>query len=470
MHKIKKVLEWVLIIFIATSALILSLLLSYQQVYAGKVYRNVYFGAINLSGLSKKEASSLLENKFKDIENQQLTITCGDKEIKATLKDTGLSFSSQDLIDKVYNAGRGNNFWSSLKRSSSTLLRKTVIIGTPAVDQKALDNFIEIAVKQLNVDPIDAKLTIENGQIIEVKSQDGQIADTSNLIDKVIETASGKLATIELVSAVKKASIQSSDFAKAKQDAENLLNKKITLSYQGKVYQPSKQEIGRWIVFANNNAQYVTNLDDSNIKAYLNSIANNFEITKIDTKVDSETGTILSQGRDGVYLDKDQALNSLKSQIGSDKLQIELNVKNQSSNIIRVAVSQGVELGRYSGKYIDVNLTTQMLCRVDSQTLIDCYQASTGKPSTPTPTGSYTIGHKNTMGWAPNPGVWMPWFMEFKAGGYGFHELVVWPDGTHEVIDHLGQAVSHGCVRTAPGVAEMLFNWADVGTSVYIHK
>ena len=158
------------------------------------------------------------------------------------------------------------------------------------------------------------------------------------------------------------------------------------------------------------------------------------------------------------------------NQISGPAISIELAVETETFKEIKVSIIQGVETGRYSGKYIDVNLATQSLCRLDGSALIDCYMASAGKPSTPTPTGSFEIRRKNPWGWAPNPGVHMPWFMEFKAGGYGFHELVVWPDGTHEVVDHLGQAISHGCVRTGPGVAEMLFNWADIGTPVFIHR
>jgi lipoprotein-anchoring transpeptidase ErfK/SrfK len=346
-----------------------------------------------------------------------------------------------------------------------------VIVATPDVDEKALNNFVEITVKQLNVEPINAQLSIKDGQVNEVKSQNGYMADTNNLADKIIDMVADGKSKIALDPIIKPAEIQSSEFEKAKLDAENYLSKTIIFTYNGQKYQPTRAEIGAWIVFSNVNGANIMSLDDSNIKAYLNKIAQKFEVSKIDTRVNADNGETIEKGRDGIYLNKDQTLSALKAQLGSDNVQLTLAVTTTPSNTIRVSFSQGVMLNRFQGKYIDVNLSTQVLCRVDGPTLLDCFQASAGKPSTPTPTGSYVIRRKNPMGWAPNPGVWMPWFMEFKAGGYGFHELVVWPDGTHEVIEHLGQAVSHGCVRTGPGVAEMLFNWADIGsTSVYIHK
>ena len=65
--------------------------------------------------------------------------------------------------------------------------------------------------------------------------------------------------------------------------------------------------------------------------------------------------------------------------------------------------------------------------------------------------------------------MWLPWWQEFKSGGYGLHELpetATWK----EVPDHLGTPVSHGCVRLGVGPAEAVYNWTEIGTIVYIHK
>jgi lipoprotein-anchoring transpeptidase ErfK/SrfK len=72
--------------------------------------------------------------------------------------------------------------------------------------------------------------------------------------------------------------------------------------------------------------------------------------------------------------------------------------------------------------------------------------------------------------WSAKYKLWMPFSMNFAAGGYYIHELPYWPNGYREGESHLGHRVSHGCVRLGIGPAEYVFNWAEIGTPVYIHN
>jgi len=60
--------------------------------------------------------------------------------------------------------------------------------------------------------------------------------------------------------------------------------------------------------------------------------------------------------------------------------------------------------------------------------------------------------------------------MAFVGSKYGLHELPEWANGYKEGQNHLGIPVSHGCVRLGIGDAAQVYNWAEVGTPVYIHK
>jgi hypothetical protein len=100
---------------------------------------------------------------------------------------------------------------------------------------------------------------------------------------------------------------------------------------------------------------------------------------------------------------------------------------------------------------------------------IGSFPISAGKFSTPTPTGNYKIINKHPKAWSPY-GLWMPYWMGLGTGRFGFHELPVWPNGYREGEDHLGTAVSHGCIRLGVGPAKYLYEWAEIGTPVSIYK
>jgi len=117
----------------------------------------------------------------------------------------------------------------------------------------------------------------------------------------------------------------------------------------------------------------------------------------------------------------------------------------------------------YGAKWIDVDLTRQILRAYTGQTQVFQTFVSTGLPSTPTVTGSYRIYAKYVSAPMSGPGYYLPnvpYIMYFYRG-YALH-------GTYW-HSNFGRPMSHGCVNLAVADAEWLFNWAEVGTLVVVH-
>jgi len=119
-------------------------------------------------------------------------------------------------------------------------------------------------------------------------------------------------------------------------------------------------------------------------------------------------------------------------------------------------------------KRIEINTGAQELSYFLGGVRMDIFLVSTGKPSMPTPKGHFTIYNKVLKAWSPY-GLWMPYWLGMQYGRFGIHELPIWPNGYKEGEDHLGQPVSHGCIRLGVGPAEFIYNWAEVGTPVFIY-
>ena len=119
-------------------------------------------------------------------------------------------------------------------------------------------------------------------------------------------------------------------------------------------------------------------------------------------------------------------------------------------------------------KRIEVDTKKQELTYFFDNIKINTFKVSTGKATMPTPKGSYKIKNKYPRAWSKKFGLWMPFWMGLKDGSFGFHELPEWPNGYKEGQNHLGRAVSHGCIRLGVGQAETLYNWTDISTPVTI--
>lgn len=123
------------------------------------------------------------------------------------------------------------------------------------------------------------------------------------------------------------------------------------------------------------------------------------------------------------------------------------------------------------GKYIDISLSHQNMVLFEDGKFIEAYLVSSGKRGMETPIGTFQIQNKVPRAYSKTYGLYMPnWMALVASGKFGIHELPEWPNGYKEGANHLGVAVSHGCVRLGVGAAKRVFDWADVGTTVIVHK
>ncbi len=122
---------------------------------------------------------------------------------------------------------------------------------------------------------------------------------------------------------------------------------------------------------------------------------------------------------------------------------------------------------------IEIDLKKQLMTYLVGGRPWKEWAVSTGKTSMPTPRGEFKIVNKSLKPWSRAYGLWMPYWLGLggdglRNGSIGIHELPVWPGGYREGEDHLGQPVSHGCIRLGVGAARYLYELVEVGTAVVI--
>ena len=117
-----------------------------------------------------------------------------------------------------------------------------------------------------------------------------------------------------------------------------------------------------------------------------------------------------------------------------------------------------------SGRWIDVNVTTQTLSAYEGDKLVFTTKVRTGRARTPTVLGRFRIRTKLRAQAMSGPGYYLPnvpYVMYFQAG-YAIH-------GTYW-HNNFGQPMSHGCVNMRTDEAKWLYEWAPVGTLVVTHR
>ncbi len=136
------------------------------------------------------------------------------------------------------------------------------------------------------------------------------------------------------------------------------------------------------------------------------------------------------------------------------------------------------------GQVIVISLSGQSLYAYNDGSQVFNVAVMTGRPSLPTPLGTYHVFAKlsPTTFYSPWPAGSPNWYpptsvnyaLEFRAGGYFLHDTwwhtVYGPgsNGWHYDPAYGWQWGSHGCVGMPLGAAAWLYSWTRIGTTVQV--
>ena len=122
------------------------------------------------------------------------------------------------------------------------------------------------------------------------------------------------------------------------------------------------------------------------------------------------------------------------------------------------------------GKYILVDISEQHMYVYEGDALIYSFVASTGI-NNGTRVGTFAVQSKIPNAYGATWDIWMPnWLGIYWSGGLenGIHALPILPNGATLWAGFLGRPISYGCVVLGTYDAQVLYDWADMGTPVDI--
>ena len=116
------------------------------------------------------------------------------------------------------------------------------------------------------------------------------------------------------------------------------------------------------------------------------------------------------------------------------------------------------------GRWIEVDISDQRVSAYEGEERIKDFTVSTGTSAHPTVLGQFRVYVKHTATPMSGPGYYLPGvpYTMYFYKGYALH-------GTYW-HDNFGTPMSHGCVNLRTPEAEWLFNFASIGTLVYVHQ
>ena len=448
----------------------------YDQ-YKDKILPRITIAGIEVGAKTPQEAKTLIQNHINELDSQGPKIVYKDKTFQPKLSELGIVFNADKVVQDAYNYGRNNDI--KVKTTEVTQLAKQGI-DFPLIfttnDQK-IDSFAIKVADNLSIKPQNASIKLIDNQFIVTVSKKGYGIDKEQFKSAITGIINDGNPTeyifdeknISLEFAELNAPIDELDVLSARIQADKFLQTTpIDMVFEDYKFTITKDNLQTWLSFKEDTDKIRVEIDNPKIENLAQTIAKEIGYNPTDREIKAN-GTITKEGQDGRGVDEKKLVQDIITRITSGIVGPALTIPVFSIARKEKIINPPFEADLYEGKYIDINLSEQVMRLIDNHNVIEEYTVSTGKWSTPTPVGIRYIENKTERAWSNKYKLYMPYWNSL-GGGYGIHELPEWPNGYKEGENHLGTPVSHGCIRLGVGPAEDVYNWAPVGTPVNIHR
>ncbi len=520
------------LITIAVLAISVLLLVATALLYHRSVKDCIYPGVviagqdipnpIDVGGLTVDEAAQHLKEMLPSPETQTITLNAPNHTWQITWAELGQRYDSVGIAEAAYQVGReGKNsapraIWNGLRlRSQGYTVTTRVTLAEPAMITDALQPIAEALYRP----PLDAQLLLNPNGVVAIPGQDGQILDLTASATALENTLAQGADSVDLVVVPIPPQLAKSEpaasEARAILAAPFILVGDDPLTYYYAEFPADPAQVAQWLQAVRTETpqpRLELEVQANAVQAWLTDIALQMSTTRTLNVAETLTRTLsaLEAGEHQAWASFSHPAYTYTVQPGDAFFDIAYSHGFPQWQLERVnpTVDPGViDVGMVltipsidvlfphplvRGKRIEIDLPTQQLYGYEWDyeivgnetttkvvttntvtTPVFTLAVSSGMSSTPTLAGQFQVLFKEPDAYAQRWALDMPYFMgiyEEREGFHnGIHELPITSSGYQLSPLVLGWPASYGCIIVDVGDAEMLYNWAPVGTLVRIY-
>lgn len=195
-----------------------------EQVYAKTedtyIYQGISIDGIDIGGNTKEEAQKKLDEYIKELQASKVTFQTDLGSLTVSMKELGLSYSNDDMVEQAYSYGKIGNVIKRYKEQKDMEQNPVDLNVEKSIDTKKAKAVIQEAEDKLAQKAQNATLTRENGEFQIIAGKEGLAIDYKKSMQQlksyVKEKWDGKDMSFSLQTTVEEPKYTSEDVAKVK--------------------------------------------------------------------------------------------------------------------------------------------------------------------------------------------------------------------------------------------------------------
>lgn len=155
-----------------------------------KVYKGVTINNLDVSGLSESALKDFLVESFShNLSDGNVEFILGNESVIFSYRDLGLTYDYDKAIEQAFSFSKDFTYGEKISQIFNQSKKLNINLVEKFDISKNIDDVYRILSEKFNIDPVDASVSILDGQVVVSESRNGLEIDKESLIKMVNDTS-----------------------------------------------------------------------------------------------------------------------------------------------------------------------------------------------------------------------------------------------------------------------------------------
>ncbi len=147
------------------------------------IYDGVYVGELSVGNMTPEEAQVKIDAYVDELMASPIVLTMGEKTLEVTPEEIGLSKKGEEkLAEEAHKVGNTGDLFARHKERKALKDKKVILGVSLTLDEEVLKSYLDSKLEELNTEPVDNGLKLENGVFRFVPGADGVVLNEKETI------------------------------------------------------------------------------------------------------------------------------------------------------------------------------------------------------------------------------------------------------------------------------------------------
>jgi len=154
----------------------------FQTLNKNVVYPGIFINNINFGGKTQAQVKAYFDIRNEKVANSKFVFISSQEKVTTSVKELNFGYDSNLLAIQAYSIGRGRDLLSNISLILQAYISGINLSVSYNYSQDKLDQLLAPLSQKLNIEPVEALFSFENGRVIAFRpSSDGQEIDKEGL-------------------------------------------------------------------------------------------------------------------------------------------------------------------------------------------------------------------------------------------------------------------------------------------------